>query len=198
MGRRGARRGFGGGFHTANSSEQVGPREPGAEAKQFDIELDPLRLSFWSIDGPFDDWLPLAVGGFGVIYDVHNVSTSIIVAGRRFDRMVVKPPAEPVLTKEEKEEEQRRADAEHWPALARELDLEAGSDELQRTKTVHAKELAEKDKKLEEKDKALEEKDKMLDDKDRLLAEQAAELARLRTLSEGVPPEPEPEPEAAQ
>ena len=80
-----------------------------------------------------------------------------------------------------REAAQRRADAERWPALAQELELEeAGNEELQRTKTA----LADKDKKLEE--------------QDTLLAEQAAELARLRTLSEGVPPEPEPEPEAAQ
>ena len=36
----------------------------------------------------------MAVGGFGVIYDVHNVATSIIVSGRRFARMVVKVPKE--------------------------------------------------------------------------------------------------------
>ena len=55
-----------------------------------DIEIDPARLDFWSVQ-PFDLWTELAEGGFGKVFDV-AADPDIEVDGRRFRRVAVKVP----------------------------------------------------------------------------------------------------------
>eukprot|EP01045_Picozoa_sp_COSAG04_P031908 COSAG04_NODE_6077_length_1416_cov_1.637813_2_plen_323_part_00 len=76
-----------------------------------DIELDPMRLSLWSIR-PFDNWSHLAEGGFGKVFDLHEIAPPIEVGGRRFDRMVVKVPKKEGVA-ELKGEVQRLSGLEH-------------------------------------------------------------------------------------
>jgi hypothetical protein len=57
-----------------------------------DIEIDPSRLTFWSITpfAEFDEG-PLAEGGFGKVFDA-AANPDIEVAGRRFRRVALKVP----------------------------------------------------------------------------------------------------------
>ena len=55
-----------------------------------DIELDPVRLDFWSIE-PFDQWKHVAEGSFGKVFNV-NASPDVEIAGSRFRHIALKVP----------------------------------------------------------------------------------------------------------
>ena len=55
-----------------------------------DIELDPARLDFWSVQ-PFDQWDPLGDGAYGEVFST-QADPDIEVGSRRFRRMALKVP----------------------------------------------------------------------------------------------------------